>query len=84
MDKIAKRQTIQRVISGLLAAVGILAVSWLVVLGQYDSWPQMICGLLAVGGCYVFGYFAWRGHLPGKLLPNANAAIQRVTKRHGA
>ena len=84
MSKKANRQIFQRAISGLFAAAGILAIILLTVQGQYAGWPQIVSGLLAIGGCYLFGYFALRGHLPGKHLQKASAAISHVTDRHDA
>ncbi len=82
MSKNANRQIFQRTISGLLAAAGILAVVLLTAHGQYDSWPQMVSGLFGAGGCFLFGYFALRGRLPGKHLQKASAAISHAAHRH--
>ena len=76
------RQICQRIISGFLATGGVLSAAILAVQGQYAGWPQVISRLLAVGGCYLFGYFALRGYLPGTRLPKASDAIRRATSRH--
>lgn len=82
MSKHGHHQIGQRIISGGLAAAGIMSVTLLALHGQYKAWPQVISGLSAVGGCYLFGYFALRGRLPGKLLSKADVAIKRTTGRH--
>jgi uncharacterized membrane protein HdeD (DUF308 family) len=82
MGRHGRSQVGQRSIVGILAVAGILSVALLAVHGQYKGWPQVISGLFAIVGCYLFGYFAFRGRLPGKHLPKASAAIQQATSRH--
>lgn len=82
MSKYANRQVGQRIISGVLATLGVLAITMQLVLGKYDGWSQAALGIAGLVGCYLFGYFALRGQLPGSHLPKASAAIKQATSHH--
>lgn len=84
MRRNGNRQIVQRVLSGLLAAGGIVSLAMSVVQGDVGGWPNVVSGVLAIGGCYLFGYFTICGRLPGTRLSKASEAIQRATSRQHA
>lgn len=65
----------QRVICAVLAVGGSIAVvAQLVAGGVHPSHHGFLSAIFALGGVYLFGHVAWRGHLPGRYADGGNTS----------
>lgn len=74
----------QRVVCAVLAVGGGVAIVAGLVTGHGAGSHQSVASLvLALGGFYLFGYIALRGHLPKPYVGGGNAAINHHSRRNG-
>lgn len=74
----------QRTICGVLAVCGGIAIVVGLVTGRnLGSYASVASLVLALGGFYLFGYIALRGHLPSPQLGGGNAALNHHSRRGG-
>ncbi|TWG88203.1 hypothetical protein L599_005900000140 [Luteimonas sp. J16] len=67
MGVVGKAPGWQRAVSALLTLGFAWAFATRALDGGLGAWPEVVVMLVALYGGYLFGYFAWRGRLPGRL-----------------
>ena len=72
-----------RFIAGILAITGaFVVIRQLLQLIQNDfEWVNLLMPIGASYGTYLFGFFAWKGHLPKAFMKNESAAESKHTRR---